>query len=114
MKTLKEALITKKNISRVDTISNNKYGITKKDMIGRLKGFPVGIVVRMLEESEKQGNKADVILFQKHGRHHTDKNNGGFTWSETEDGHSFWNTLWGTRDFYPFYQKHPEYKLYDE
>lgn len=41
------ALFNKKNLEKNKI---NKYHITKKDMIGDLKGFPIGVVVRMLEE----------------------------------------------------------------
>ena len=57
MKPLKEALISKNKRDWAST--DIKYNITKKDMIDDLKGFPVGVVIRMLEEQEKQGNKPD-------------------------------------------------------
>ena len=60
MKTLKESLFSKNNLDK----NRNPYGITKEDMIGDLTGFPVGIVVRMMEEQEAQGNEPDVKIFQ--------------------------------------------------
>ena len=43
------ALFNKKNLEKS---KDNKYGITEDDMIGELNGFPVGVVVRMMEECE--------------------------------------------------------------
>ena len=108
MKSLKEALITKKNINRVNTISDNKYGITKKDMIDCIKGFPVGVVVRMMEEQEKQGNKPDITVFQE--LIDTDKYHGAFNWRETEEGHIFWENILLGKDFDKFYKRYPKYK----
>ena len=64
MKTILEYLFSKK--SDLDKLSKtNQFGITEKDLIGELEGFPLGVVVRMLEEAEKQENKPDVKVFQK-------------------------------------------------
>ncbi len=43
--------------------STNKFKLSNKDLIGDLTQVPLGIVVRMLEEQEKQGNKPDVKIF---------------------------------------------------
>ena len=64
MKHIFEYLFSKK--SDLDKLSKtNRFGITEKDMIGHLKGFPVGVVVRMMEEQEKQGNKPNISTFQR-------------------------------------------------
>lgn len=100
------ALFNKKNLGKV-----NKYDITEDDMIDDLKGFPVGIVVRMMEEQEKQGNKPDVKAFQRHII--AGKFNSGFTWNETEAGEGFWYDVILTKDFKLFFEKYPEYKRYN-
>lgn len=89
------------------TISN-KYGITEKDMIGDLKGFPVGVVVRMLEETEKQGGEPDIKVFQHNKRAY--KGMGGFVWDNTEDGNAFWEAVIKEQNFDQFFKKYPEYK----
>lgn len=102
MKTLREALFNKKNLER------NPYDITEKDMIGQLKGFPVGVVVRMIEEQEKQGNEPDVTLFQKL----TSAGDDGFVWGESEAGHDFWYEVIREENFKLFFERYPEYMKY--
>lgn len=112
MKSLVEALISKKNIKNIVTSIKNKFGITEKDLIGELKGFPIGVVVRMLEEQEKQGNKPDVKVFQK--SKFANKPKGGFDFDETEAGMFFWEGVLNKKDFYTFYESYPEYEKYDK
>ena len=109
MRPILEYLFSKK--SDLDKIKTNRFGITEKDMIKELVGFPVGIVVRMMEEQEKQGNKPDVKIFQDYG--YRDEENGGFLWTKTSDGHGFWSNIYHNKDFKEFYERHPEYKKYD-
>ena len=104
MKTLKEALFNKKNLDK----NNNQYNISKKDMIGELKGFPVGLVVRMMEEQELQGNKPNIKVFQKYVMDAND----GFEWKGTEDGQGFWYKVING-DFTLFFEKYPEYEKYN-
>lgn len=85
MKTLREALI-KKHTPHLSTQSN-PFRLTKKDMIKDLEGSPIGVVVRMLEEQEKQRNKPDVTVFQKNNG--SNKCVGGFYWPWTEAGKKF-------------------------
>ena len=110
MKPILEYLFSKK--SDLDKLSKtNRFGITKKDMFGGLKGFPVGVVVRMLEEQEKQGNKPNVKVFQKNLE--TGQYGGGFEWDYTEEKWSFWSKVITYRNFREFYKRYPEYKKYD-
>ena len=107
---LKEGLLNKKNIKNIE-FGKNKFGITEKDLIGGLKGFPLGVVVRMLEEQELQGNKPDVTVFQGYNGSSIGAN--GFRWQETEEGWDFWDIVIFSRDFKEFYKRYPEYKKYD-
>ena len=109
MKTLKEALFSKKNLDN----KSNKYGITEDDMIGELKGFPVGVVVRMMEEQEAQGNEPNVKVFQEDVICGADENGGGFDWRKTEGGQSFWHKVIDYKDFYLFFEEYPEYDQYN-
>ena len=104
---LKESLFSKKNLDK----NSNQYGITKDDMIDDLEGFPVGVVVRMMEEQERQGNKPNVKAFQDDWS--LDVNKGGFDWTETEYGWDFWNLVIDYRDFNLFFDEYPEYKKYN-
>lgn len=112
MKSLKEALVHKHLDSKVP----NPFGLTKNDLIGDLRVFPMGIVVRMLEEQEKQGNKPNIKVFQQNIA--SDKHMGGFNWADSRDGMDFWhdvinpshlNSINSTH----FFKKHPEYKKYN-
>lgn len=108
MKTLKEALINKKSIKH---IIHNKYNITKYDLYGELKGFPIGVVVRMLEEQEEQGNKPDIDVFRK--RLDVSFYDGGFNWGRADGEYDFWFAVIEDKKFDVFYEKYPEYKRYD-
>ena len=112
MKPLKEALISKNTRDWAVTSVPNKYKITKKDMIGNLKGFPVSVVVKMMEEQEEQGNKPDVKVFQKNSD--ANKYLDGFDWANTEDEWFFWSYIINYRNFSEFYERYPEYKKYDD
>lgn len=106
MKTLKEALFNKKNLnSKIST-----YGIIQDDMIDDLEDFPVGVVVRMMEEQELQGNEPDVKVFQEDNT--VDKKHGGFDWNKTEAGFDFWDNVFYCNDFDLFFEKYPNYKRY--
>ena len=104
---LNEALFSKNNLENNKV---NKYGISKKDMIGELNGFPVGVVVRMMEEQELQGNKPDVKVFQDEIT--ADKSDGGFTWNKTEGDFDLWSEV-SDGKFNIFFEKYPEYKIYN-
>lgn len=113
MKDLKEALITKKNIKNAinPNDSSNRYNITKNDLTGELKRFPLGVVVRMLEEQEKQGNDADIEVFKE--LCDAESKEGGFDWDETEAGMRFWSAVIIHCEFDKFYERYPDYKQYD-
>ena len=105
MKTLKEALFSRKNIS------SNPFGLTKDDLIGKIECFPIGVVVRMLEEQELQGNKPDVRVFQDSVS--SDGKHGGFDWEETYEDWNFWTKVLLGRKFELFFEIYPEYEMYN-
>ena len=39
--------------------------ITTADLIGKIENFPIEVVEKMVEEQVRQGNKADVTIFQR-------------------------------------------------
>ena len=106
MKTLKESLFSKKNLEKY-----NPYGITEDDIKVRLEGFPIGVVIRMMEEQERQGNYPDVKVFQNNISSNYDE--GGFDWLETPEGYNFWWDVINERDFNLFFEKYPDYKRYN-
>lgn len=82
------------------------YQVTEKDLIGELKGFPLEVVQKMIEEQVKQGNEADVKVFQENVAHSIHK--GGFRWSRTEEGQSFWSDVVFDKNFNLFFEKYPK------
>ena len=110
MKPILEYLFSKK--SDLDKINkSNRFGITKKDLIGDLKYFPLGVVIRMLEEQEMQGYKPDVTVFQRHNDAGEDLR--GFIWYDTETGITFWKQVIRESNFDLFFKKYPEYEKYN-
>lgn len=84
----------------------NEIKITEKDLIGDIAGFPIEVVRKMVEEQVRQGNKADVGVFQKCTD--SDKKHGGFEWDDTEDGFEFWDMVVLHKEFDEFFEKYPK------
>lgn len=83
-----------------------EISITEKDLIGEIEGFPIEVVRKMVEEQVRQGNKADVGVFQK--CFYMGNERGGFEWEDTEDGYVFWAEVLGDREFDEFFEKYPK------
>ena len=104
-------LFNKKNLE-----NKNPYGISEKDMIRDLDGFPVGVVVRMLEEAELQGNEPNVKVFQE--KKEANKNDGGFDWDKTFAYRNIRRGFWSeiirfNGDRKEFFEVYPEYEKYN-
>lgn len=82
------------------------YKVTEKDLIGDLKGFPIEVVQKMLEEQVKQGNKEDVKVFQAFSGE--DCSLGGFDWVKTIEGQDFWYDVLTDKNFNEFFKKYPK------
>ena len=63
----------------------------------KLEGFPEEVVEKMLERQVEQGNKRDVSVFECHKS--ASINSGGFYWSESEEGNSFWEEVISNKNF---------------
>lgn len=111
MKPLRETLITKDKRDWASASVLNKYGITEKDLVGEIKDFPLGLVLKMLELQEGQGNEPNITVFQKNCC--ADYKRSGFDWSDTEDGGLFWDRVINGIDFKVFFDKYPKYKKYN-
>jgi len=90
----------------LEKIKPNPFGLTKKDLIDNIKNFPMGVVVRMMEEMKKQRDYIDLRTFQ------TDIT-ATFTWRSTEAGQDFWHAVIKSKDFNLFFNKYPEYREYN-
>lgn len=100
-----------KKYNSLKTVTPNKYDITEKDLTGKIKDFPISVVVRMLEEIEAQGKAPDVKILQKRAAAYIIE--GGFDWTKTPDGNKNWNDIILCKNFDKFYKLHPEYRKYD-
>lgn len=81
------------------------YKVTKEDLKGEIKSFPIEVVQKMVDYQEKQNNKADVHVFQSYAC--ASKIDGGFDWPETEEGLYFWTRVINCRNFSLFFDKDP-------
>lgn len=81
------------------------FKVEQSDLVGAIKDFPIVLVEKMIEEQVKQGNKADVEVFQKLAI--TDAKCGGFDWDKTKDGDDFWQEVIGEGNFDLFFEKYP-------
>lgn len=76
--------------------------ITKQDLIGEIKDFPIEVVEKMIEKQVEQGNEADVSVFQVNATN-------GFIWGKTTEGHIFWSQVIKRKNFELFFKKYPKY-----
>jgi hypothetical protein len=82
------------------------FKVEQSDLVGDIKGFPIEVVEKMIEEQVKQGNCPNVEVFQKYNR--ADRKGGGFNWSNTDDGLGFWQDIINNCDFVLFFKKYPK------
>ena len=80
--------------------------ITAADLIGRIQFFPIEVVEKMVEEQVRQGNKADVTVFQRCAIAGADV--GGFDWCATKDSAFFWVDVINGNNFEKFFEKYPK------
>ena len=80
--------------------------VEQSDLIGAIKDFPIEVVQEMVNEQVRQGNKADVTVFQD--RETATYKCGGFEWNRAVMGESFWCDVISNRKFNLFFQKYPK------
>lgn len=85
--------------------------ITKKDLVGQIANFPLEVVERMVYEQVNQFIKPDPAVFAKSKT--AAAGQGGFTWSETKDGHNFWYCVIRLNDFDSFFKRYPKKYMED-
>lgn len=81
------------------------FKVEQSDLVGAIKDFPIVLVEKMIEEQVKQGNKADVDVFQKNAT--ADAEDGGFDWDKTDDDIEFWQEVIGDSNFELFFKEYP-------
>lgn len=80
--------------------------ITEKDLIGKLEGFPIEVVEKMLERQFEQTGKKDVSIFQRWLS--AAKASNGFDWDETKEESIFWTNIINYKKFNLFFEKYPK------
>jgi len=68
---------------------------------GELNGFPEEVVEKMLERQFEQDNVKDITVFE-------DNIYGGFSWSNSIEGLTFWLNVISQRNFDLFFDKYPK------
>lgn len=82
------------------------YKVKQEDLIGDIKDFPIEVVQRMIEYQVEQGNKANVVAFQKRNRRGF--RDEGFEWDNTKEKYSFWNNVIDHKNFNIFFKRYPK------
>ena len=72
----------------------------------KFKDLPIEIQRHMLDEQVRQGNERDAKVFEEDIS--AGIGEGGFIWSESGEGHDFWNKILTYGNFVTFYEKYPK------
>ncbi|MGL5938090.1 MAG: hypothetical protein ACRCY5_05105, partial [Phocaeicola sp.] len=83
-----------------------KNKVTKDDLKGEIKDFPIEVVQRMCECQVEQGNEFDPIIFAN--KKVANAFNNGFGWNGTNEGFSFWGGVINGKNFDSFFEKYPK------
>ena len=86
------------------------FGLTKNDLVGAIQTYPMGIVVRMIEETMAQRRylKENEIV-----KTLQTQPSAAFAWHETKEGCTFWRNIIMFKNFDSFFEYFPEYKKYN-
>ena len=79
--------------------------VSRRDLIGRIVGFPLEIVKWMINCQVEAGNKPCVEVFQRNSC--ANHREGGFDWQQTKEGGFFCAEVIGRRHFDAFFRKYP-------
>lgn len=71
--------------------------VTKEDLIGQIANFPLKIVEAMVSNQVRQGNPANVKIFQE--KVDASFVEGGFSWNKSAEGQFFWSKVINGKHF---------------
>ena len=71
--------------------------VTKEDLIGQIANFPLEIVEAMVANQVRQGNPANVKVFQE--KVDASFVEGGFSWNKSAEGQFFWSKVINGKQF---------------
>ena len=77
------------------------YKVTKEDLIGDIKDFPIEVVQRMVDIQIEQNSNNCIELLQNLA-------SGGFTFGITKEGWEFWHDVIFNKNFDLFFEKYPK------
>ena len=83
--------------------NRGRHKKSKQHLVIQILG--IKIANRMMECQKEQGNIPNLDVFLR--RPNASRNGNGFTWSDTKEGHSFWDNL-----IVDTFKEHPLYKQY--
>lgn len=83
------------------------YIVQYSDLIGSVSEFPIEIVQKMVERSTEQERWSDNIGMRIFQTNITAAGYGGFSWSATSEGHSFWKRVIEYKRFDLFFDLYP-------
>ena len=102
--------ITNAELSKAaDDMKKNPFGLVRSDLAGHIENFPVGVIVKMIEETQAQRDymtQEDIINTLQM------QPTGAFAWNRTEAGMNFWHSVILDKKFDVFFEKYPEYRKY--
>jgi len=90
-------------------LNKNPFGLTKRDLVGDIENFPMGVVVRMMEIAKQQRSETNLKLLKIMQTCIT----GLFDWSRTDEKRTFWPDVINYHKFDIFFKKYPEYERYN-
>ena len=71
--------------------------VTKEDLIGQIANFPLKIVEAMVANQVRQGNPANIKVFQE--KVDASFVEGGFSWNKSAEGQFFWSKVINGKQF---------------
>lgn len=71
--------------------------VTKEDLVGQIANFPLKIVEAMVANQVRQGNPANVKVFQE--KVDASFVEGGFSWNKSAEGQFFWSKVINGKQF---------------
>lgn len=80
--------------------------VKREDLIGKLEGFPIEVVQKMLEHQLEQTGVADVSVFQTEPMAGPEE--GGFLWDDADEGWLFWNSVITHHEWDTFFTLYPK------
>ena len=79
-----------------------KYIVKREDIRGEIAGYPIEIIQAAVDRGVGQGRDARQVI-----RSLQLSTSGGFSWSETPEGHKFWARIMSRHKFNIFFQRYP-------